>query len=473
MFVNKVLARKVDTLLEDELTTLKTKFEMAKKTGSPKYLENLLELLLKEKQKFNAERAEIENSIANESFALMREDLLLRALHSLKHDGVRKGANTIEFMGGKFTRSAPNQEYAYKGKDQNILEKVKKKYSKIQQDQDEKKLQALEKYFTESEKAIRTAIRVRDADTPPKKQPIRGGAGKLGIAKIKAFNQLPGLTCPGKGDCFNWCFALSGMTSMPDQMNSYAENLGAAERDDFVERVNKQIKAMKATPTTLNGKTYKKVVRIHAYGDFHTPKYVNKWREITKENPDVFFYAYTKSFYMKPMQSWLEDIHDGKQTNVKIIQSHGSKFDDKINPKYPIAQVYDNEDAIKGHKGKGKEKLAHCSDNDIVAADPKNHRIAIVKHGNTPCAAGFCPYKKTTADNCGECQKEIPIIHMVDQIDLHHHIPETMLSSIDHLGPHLTPSEHYADFGRHMQRKKKVLSFRAKIQSQYRISHPN
>lgn len=477
-FFKAIIARDVDKTLGLELEQLKQEFEAEKEAGSPQYLEKLLALLSKEHQKFKSERPSIEKSIKDKSFDIVREDLLFRVLHLVKNDGKRKGANTIVVVGGEFTRPSAGQPYEFKGTDPNLLEKVKKKYSKVQYDQDMAKLRAMEKYFSEGKKAIQMAIDVRDGKASAANKLIRNGAGKLKPAKIMAFNQLPGLTCPGKGDCFNWCFALSGMTAMPDQMKSYAENLGAAERDDFVEKINKQLKGMRADhPTTLGGKKYKKVVRIHAYGDFHTPKYISKWRQIAAANPDVFFYAYTKSFAMKAMKEWLDAIDTAKSSgkkdiagvsNVKIIQSYGSKHDDKINPKYPIAQVFDSEEAIKAEKGKGKDKCHHCHSDDKVAADPTKERTAIVMHGETPCAAGFCPYKKTTAS----CKRELPLIHLVDQIDMPHHMSALELSQISHLGPHLTPSEHEADFGRHMvpERVRVQGSFKERVLSSYQIS---
>jgi hypothetical protein len=483
MYYKRIIARDitrdvVDTTLEKDLTELKKDFESAKEKGSPQYIEKLLALFEKEQKKFLAEKPDIEKSIQDKSFDIVREDLLLRVLHNdLRNDGKRRDAHTIEIMGGKFTRGKAGDVYTFDGDDA-ILNKVKKYYSKEQIGQDEMKLNAMVKYFKEGKKALKTAIKVRDSATPPvdskgkRTHPIGDGAGKLKPSKIMAYNQLPGLTCPGKGDCFNWCFALSGMTAMPDQMNAYAENLGESERDDFVERVNKQFKGARAnSPLTFKGKKWKKVVRIHAYGDFHTPKYVNKWRQIAKDNPDVFFYAYTKSFYMQPMKEWMEEIHNGTVKNVKIIQSHGSKYDDKIDPKYPTAKVYDSVEAIHSEKGKGEEKPKHCDADDSVAADPKNKRVAIVSHGDTPCASGFCPYKKTTAAT-GKHMTDLPIMHLMDQIDLHHNLPAS--DEYNDLGLHLTSAEHGMDFGRHLNKNRfarKINGFKGDVQKKYLIAN--
>jgi hypothetical protein len=415
--------------------------------------------MLKEKKEFEAQRPDIEKSIVDYAYKIVREDLLLRALHKLKLDGRRKGADKVEFLGGVFTRKGGEEgsEYEYKGKDENLLNKIQSKYAKEQVDQDRKKLVALSKYFVAGETALRTAIRVRDKGSD--KKLVKAGSEKLKPAKILAFNQLPGLTCPGKGECFNWCFALSGMTAMPTQMNAYAENLGAAERDDFVDKVDGQLSRMKASPIHFNGEEFKKILRIHAYGDFHTPKYVEKWREIARRHPEVFFYAYTKSFYMKPMKEWMSEIKSGKIKNVKIIQSFGSKFDSKIDMSEPHVKVFDSLDALK------KAGYIHCDSDDAVAANPKNKKIGIVKHGSTPCAAGFCPYEKTTASYKGSGE-ELPLIHTVDQIDMPHHMAASDLSSLEDLGAHLTSSEHLKGFGRHMKKAR----FKAKVLDKYKVS---
>jgi hypothetical protein len=43
-------------------------------------------------------------------------------------------------------------------------------------------------------------------------------------------------------------------------------------------------------------KTKREIHRIHESGDMYSQAYLNKWIEIAKQMPHVFFYTYTKAF---------------------------------------------------------------------------------------------------------------------------------------------------------------------------------
>jgi hypothetical protein len=443
--------QKIDQKIDLEIKKLQDDFEAAKKTGKG-YLERYIELMKKEKQKFVGDRVKLEASMTmlKAQPQIVRLDLLLRVLKSLKLGGTVAGANTVKFLGGEMVRAFDGAIYKCNSDDPKLCTKILAKYGVEQYKQDMLKLNALTLYFDRSITALKLAIDVRDGKIPPDKKPISLGAYKLGHVGIKTFSQLPGVTCPGKGDCFNWCFALSGHTAMPNVgIKSYAKNLGASERDDFEARVNTQLKRMRTRSQgkiTFNGQQFDNIIRIHAYGDFHTASYVNKWKRIAEENPNVFFYAYTKSFYMTPVKQWMKDIAAGKVKNVKILQSYGSKYDNKIDDSLPHAKVFDNIESLK------KAGYVNCDDSDLVAADPANPNIGIIKHGNTPCSASMCPWQKTTAS----CKKalhlqahEMPIIHLGDQIDMHHHLDPHILEEMSGLEPHLTTKEHQEGFGKH------------------------
>jgi len=286
-YFNSILARKSETKIEKdidkEVKQVQKEFKEAKKTGK-NFLERYIELMKKEKQKFVGERADIEASMAQlrDNPKVVRLDLLLRVLKKLKLNGIESGPNIVKFLGGEATRKSEGVIYKLESKDEKLINKIRIKYGKEQYDQDEKKLDALTLYFDRSIVALQLAIDVRDGKAHPEKKPISLGAYKLGASGIRTFSLLPGVTCPGKGECFNWCFALSGHTNMPNVgIKAYAKNLGAAERDDFEDRVNTQIKRMRPRSQgtiNFNGKNFKNIIRIHAYGDFHTVNYVEKWK---------------------------------------------------------------------------------------------------------------------------------------------------------------------------------------------------
>ena len=222
-----------------------------------------------------------------------------------------------------------------------------------------------------------------------------------------------------------------------------------------------------STPVNFNGQHFDNVIRIHAYGDFHTPKYVEKWKRVVSENPNTFFYAYTKSFYMSAVKSWMKDIAAGKIKNMKIMQSYGSKFDNKIDDSLPHCKVFDNLETLE------QEGYTNCDTSDMIAADPANPNIGIVKHGNTPSSASMCPFDKSstpevTGSKCKGCKHlqahEMPIIHLGDQIDAHQNMGVHELQEIYHLEPHLTNKEHDEGFGKHFN-----ANFKGLVAAKYRI----
>lgn len=65
-------------------------------------------------------------------------------------------------------------------------------------------------------------------------------------------------------------------------------------------------------------------VRIHASGDFFNQKYFDLWLEVAKENPNVEFWAYTKS-----LKYWIKRL-DKIPENLTLTASYGGKNDELI-----------------------------------------------------------------------------------------------------------------------------------------------
>lgn len=64
-----------------------------------------------------------------------------------------------------------------------------------------------------------------------------------------------------------------------------------------------------------------KAVRIHASGDFFNQEYFDMWLEIAKENPEVEFWAYTKS-----IGYWVNRRYDIPE-NLVLTASYGGRQD--------------------------------------------------------------------------------------------------------------------------------------------------
>ena len=67
-----------------------------------------------------------------------------------------------------------------------------------------------------------------------------------------------------------------------------------------------------------------KHVRIHSAGDFFSQKYFDMWLQLCRDNPDVEFWAYTKS-----LKYWVNRINE-IPSNLILTASYGGKHDHLI-----------------------------------------------------------------------------------------------------------------------------------------------
>ena len=65
-------------------------------------------------------------------------------------------------------------------------------------------------------------------------------------------------------------------------------------------------------------------VRIHASGDFFSQTYFDMWLQICRDNPNVEFWAYTKSLIY-----WVRRLQE-IPNNLVLTASYGGKYDDMI-----------------------------------------------------------------------------------------------------------------------------------------------
>lgn len=75
-----------------------------------------------------------------------------------------------------------------------------------------------------------------------------------------------------------------------------------------------------------------KAVRIHASGDFYSQSYFDMWLEVCRNNPNVEFWAYTKS-----VKYWVARINDIPR-NLVLTASRGGRTDNLID-EYKLKNV--------------------------------------------------------------------------------------------------------------------------------------
>lgn len=85
--------------------------------------------------------------------------------------------------------------------------------------------------------------------------------------------------------CIKLCYATRNHFRRTGVKNALAANFQSLLRRNFVSHTVAWIRA-----------NYVRNVRIHVSGDFHAASAVRKWQQIAKRNPNVRFFAYTRSW---------------------------------------------------------------------------------------------------------------------------------------------------------------------------------
>jgi len=163
------------------------------------------------------------------------------------------------------------------------------------------------------------------------------GDAKLGIlpnfnlpARSFVLNGQRIVTCPGASLlCRRVCYAQKGAyLQSKDIPIEYAVNYLASLRDDFVETMVKAIPEKEEETRAKWNSHYGRVpdvplFRLHASGDFYSPEYAKKWKEIAEKLPEVYFYTYTRAWVQFEDDAAVADI--GKtaaeinELNAKIM----------------------------------------------------------------------------------------------------------------------------------------------------------
>lgn len=191
-----------------------------------------------------------------------------------------------------------------------------------------------------------------------------------GMHIVYNFGIEAGSTCPMKDTCASGCYAQSGTYRFSNVKKAYQYRTMVTRSNEFVERMNNEINTLLKKHTGL-----KLVIRIHDSGDFYNMEYLLKWIDIIKLNPNVKFYAYTKSLH----------LFDGNRkisaggilpSNFGVIFSYGGKMDKYIKVDEDFhSKVFKTQEELLA------AGYVNASDNDLIAALGENNKIGLVYHG--------------------------------------------------------------------------------------------
>jgi len=159
--------------------------------------------------------------------------------------------------------------------------------------------------------------------------------GNAKLTKRLIFSLPAGKTCPGALHCKSFaavdingkrsiqdgaetifrCFAASSEVQYDAVFNNRADNMqqivDALQNGTAVDLINKSIQIHRTKSIQL--------VRIHESGDFFSGAYLDAWIQVALMNPDLKFYAYTKSLQLF--------LYLKLPNNFYITASKGGKFD--------------------------------------------------------------------------------------------------------------------------------------------------
>ena len=123
---------------------------------------------------------------------------------------------------------------------------------------------------------------------------ISEGNIKLGLKgeQIYAWSLPPKISCPGESEkCGLICFGLKSERQYPAVREAWKRNLEISKNGDFVDKFNRLFVKLRRRK-----KRFSKIFRIHAVGDMYDKQYILAWYKIVKNNPDITFYLYTRSW---------------------------------------------------------------------------------------------------------------------------------------------------------------------------------
>ena len=162
--------------------------------------------------------------------------------------------------------------------------------------------------------------------------------------RVYSFSLLSGFSCPKALDCQTYaikdkatgkrtvldgkhaefrCFSAIQEAQYPSVYNQRKHNFDTLleHKDSYMDMTELILNSL---PKNAD------YIRVHVGGDFFNENYMLAWYLTAQLNPNIKFYAYTKSI------KWMSDLEHHRPNNFSMIASYGSKEDaiiDELNLK--------------------------------------------------------------------------------------------------------------------------------------------
>lgn len=201
--------------------------------------------------------------------------------------------------------------------------------------------------------------------------------------QVWTFSMLAGVACPNAKECKSQVVTIDGKHRIKDGPHTKFRCFSASQEvlfpslykarkhnlDTILSCGNNVEKIVAEIQNSLPKKA--KAIRIHVSGDFITQNYFDAWATVASNNPNVIFYAYTKS-----LPFWVKRL--GKlPSNFILTASYGGTRDELIrehNLRFALVVADENE----------ANKLGLKVDHDDSIAISNGPSFALTIHGPQP-----------------------------------------------------------------------------------------
>ena len=205
--------------------------------------------------------------------------------------------------------------------------------------------------------------------------------------KIYSLDKPAGWSCPFAKDCLAMAVLKNGSTTIKDGKHTKFRCYAASQETQYPQTYQMR----KYNFSLIKGKTEEQItrrlehslpanagiVRIDSSGDFHSQAEFNAWVNLAIAQPDVLFYAYTKSLVY--WIAWLSE-HGSLPHNLVMTASRGGRTD------YLIDKHGLREAVVVFSKQQAVDLGLEIDSNDSHASRPSisKQSFALLIHGTQP-----------------------------------------------------------------------------------------
>ena len=220
------------------------------------------------------------------------------------------------------------------------------------------------------------------------------GNDKLGRQqRICAFGLPSRLTCPGCSPvCARVCYSVHLERRRPSVRQHYLRNLITSQRADFGPRL---LRFLASRPV--------EVVRIHSADDFYSPAYARQWLAIIRHAPAVRFYAYRRSWRVRPIRPVLAAMAGQNNLRLWFSCDRSTGLPRRLPPRVGLAWLMTSpEDCPPAADLVFRTPHLRATVQKYVPWKRREGRALVCPVGNGVTG------QRTTCSQCGLCWRAIP-----------------------------------------------------------------